>query len=193
MGIVIALLAGLYIGTKSGQKITQPEDTYQSLSADQNEVNVVGQNTSPSPAPAPAPAPVNANLVAKNSWGLSFEKGSEWSITQNTNNQVVMEQASGSWVGDTITMEYITGQSVSNSDSKFGTVTYSYNAPSQSWMRDGVVATPEFYTQNNLPVFLGVKRWKTYVIPTSTTSFVVMNITGSGNADALDALAQTIQ
>ncbi len=140
------------------------------------------------------------NIITKNDWGVSFAKMADWDIVTNTNNEVSLKQNVGQWEGDVIKISYVSGQSITDTDAKFGNITYFYDVNSSQWMKttneNGVVtsvATVSFYTTNNLPVFYGTGRWKTYIVSTSNTTFIKLNISGSGQSQPLTDLLQTIK
>jgi hypothetical protein len=79
-------------------------------------------------------ASANSNLVKKQ-WGISFIKDSKWVINSDTGNQIKLIQNVGGASGDTMTIDFIAGNTVSDSDAKFGSVTYYYDSAKQSWMK----------------------------------------------------------
>lgn len=106
---------------------------------------------------------------------------------------------------DEINIDYVSGNSITTTDSKFGQITYFYDNNTKMWMKTDdqegenitpnltpVKAIPEFYTKNGLPVFRGTGRWLTYVVPLSHTTFLKLNITGSGQTQPLTELVKTI-
>ncbi len=182
--IIIAVIAFLLLKPKT----TVPTDT-------SNVSTVPGTSADTTPKGDP---------VSK--WNISFYKGTTWNITTNTNNLIVLTQTSGEWKGDIITLEYVSGPSVTSEDSKFGNITYSYDEVKQSFVSTSnisgehvttstgpVPAVIAAYTADNMPAFPGTKRWLTYIVPLSHTSFLKLNITGSGNTDALKELIKTVK
>jgi len=167
--------------------------------------------TTPKPRPVtttPAPTtntPVaNPNLITKSAWSISLVKPSGWDITSNTTNEVILTQDTGEYAGDIMTVSYISGNSITDTDNKFGNITYYYNGNNQSWMVElpdeqnggmeaATVATPISYTADGLPVFNGTRRWKTYIVPLSHTTFVKLNITGGGFIQPLTDLLATLK
>jgi hypothetical protein len=140
------------------------------------------------------------NIITKNDWGVSFTKTSDWDIVTNTSSEVSLKQNAGQWVEDIIKINYVSGQSITDTDAKFGNITYYYNGSSNQWMKttneNGAVtsiATTSSYTVDGFPVFPGTGRWKTYIIPTSHTTFIKLNIGGSGYSQPLTDLVQTIK
>lgn len=149
----------------------------------------------------PIVPPTSKNLITKNTWGVSLMKSSDWNITTNTESALVLSTAD-----DIITVTHVTGSSITDSDAKFGPITYSYSNANNAWMvempdeqasgmhtKPSTVATVVAYTQGGLPIFNGTGRWKTYIVPTSHTTFLKFTITGSGNTQPLTTLLQTLQ
>ncbi|MBX4198462.1 hypothetical protein KW782_03960 [Candidatus Parcubacteria bacterium] len=98
---------------------------------------------------------------------------------------------------DRIIITKVSGGSVTDTDSKFGNVTYRYDSSTKKWMKNSgteakTEAMPNFGTASNLPVFSGTGRWKTNIIALSSNTFLVINITGSGYTDALDPFTKTV-
>ncbi|MDB5254907.1 MAG: hypothetical protein JWL92_283 [Candidatus Nomurabacteria bacterium] len=144
--------------------------------------------------------------VVKTPWGVSFYKGTTWNITTTTNSEVILTQTTGEWKGDTITIDYVPATSVTSEDAKFGNISYSYDESKQGFISTSnisgeksttatgpVPAIVVAHTADNLPVFPGTKRWLTYIVPLSHTTFLKLNITGSGNTDALKELIKTVK
>jgi hypothetical protein len=157
------------------------------------------------------PLMYSTDTVTRTDWGISFTKGSNWSVTVNAPDQLELKQMSGEGIGDIITIKYITGEKITDQDTKFGDITYWYDTSDTSaskwkWVRAGrmneltgvmepsvVDAAPQFYIPVNLPVFLGTGRWLTYIFPLSSGSFLKFNITGSGYSQPLTDLVKTIK
>jgi hypothetical protein len=108
---------------------------------------------------------------------------------------------------DAIYIKQVNGKMVVDSDAKFGSVVYWYDAPTQMWMMDDNELTswdgngpsnnvrqaiPMFYTAGGHPVFQGRQRWKTNIVALDRTHFLVINITGSGFTKPLDPFVKTI-
>ncbi len=199
-GLIIALLIILiviagYIALKP-QPSPTAVNTYPNGQTTTN-TNPNGQDYTPSVTTTP-----DANAVTKTAWGISFEKGSNFTIASNTSSQVVLKQTSGQGVGDTITISYITGNSITDGDGKFGNITYSYDTTQQTWVQNSLdeqsgapttaKVTPT-YNANGWPILPGRAGWKTVIIPLSHTTFVKLNISGSGQTQALDDLVATLQ
>jgi hypothetical protein len=149
---------------------------------------------------------IDENTITKSDWGVSFAKTSDWNITGNAASEVKLTEASGEDAGDTMTIDYVSGQNIMDTDAKFGTITFSYDETKQIWVETDneegegvsphttpVAATTTIYTTDNLPVFTGTGRWLTYIIPISHTTFLKLNITGSGSTQALEDLVKTLK
>ncbi|MBI2482034.1 MAG: hypothetical protein HYV76_00470 [Candidatus Vogelbacteria bacterium] len=153
--------------------------------------------------------PVSTSLVPiiKNNWGVSFTKSPNWNLISDTGDRIELKQVSGDSVGDTIDISYISGTSITTSDTKFGTVTYYYDESNQRWMTNvrqsektgetlSPIATPYIYypyTADGLPVLVGAGRWATFIIPLSHSTFLKLHIDGSGKTKPLDDLLRTIK
>ncbi len=144
----------------------------------------------------------STNTINKSEWGISFTKPTGWKLATNTTNNITLQEPVSD--GDRIKIDYTTGDRITDNDAKFGPITYYFDTTSQSWMvikpdeQNGgtfppTVATPEMYTNSGLPVFRGTGRWATYIIPLSHSTFLKLNIGGSGNSKPLKALAETIK
>lgn len=143
-------------------------------------------------------------LNTRTDFGISFiAPGSDWKGQGDIGGgEIGFKQTS---TGDTITMQYISGNSITDTDAKFGPVTYYFDARTQQWMRSSpdesgnqpglivTIASPIAYTGSGLAIFRGTGRWLTYIIPLSHTTFLKLNISGSGNTEPLRSLVQTIK
>ncbi|MFO0743732.1 MAG: hypothetical protein U0469_01625 [Candidatus Paceibacterota bacterium] len=149
----------------------------------------------------------NNNLISKPEWNVSFSKTSDWSITTNNLNKIILTQIKGQWAGDTINISYVSGNSITDSDAKFGGITYSYDKNSNSYMvyaqseMDGSWATSSisyfsktYYTNsgNPLTVFRGTGRWETLIVPIRGIGFIKFNISGGGYTQSLEDLVKTL-
>lgn len=151
---------------------------------------------------APGGAEPSDSRITKTEWGVYFEKGNDWKVKSNDASQVALEQVAGGFIGDVMIISFVSAASLTDTDAKFGSVTYSFDSQKGEWMKTSneveapagpTIATPDSYTSDNLPVFRGTQRWRTYIIPLSEDSFIKMNITGSGNYEALDKLVKTLR
>ncbi len=156
----------------------------------------VGVDASPSPS-----------LIQSSEWGVQFKKETDWDITEQSRDAVVLKKRSGFDSGDRITVTFSSGTAMTDTDAKFGPVTYFYAATGPNganWYRKRgdemtgdtetvTLATPAAYTADGMLAFLGTSRWKTYIVPLSKTHFMKINITGSGKTDALDVLLKTVK
>ena len=144
---------------------------------------------------------VDTNIITKKDWGVVFNKTADWEVSTNTNDRVWLQQLIPD--GDTMIIDYITGNSITDTDAKFADITYYYDSNSQKWMvnkpneRDGgtlpAVEAITVLTANDLLVFPGTGRWQTAIIPLSHTTFLKINIKGGGFTQPLDDLIKTIK
>jgi hypothetical protein len=151
-------------------------------------------------------ATISSNLIKQTDCGVSFSKTSEWSVVSNTSNEIKLDIPDDTHTGFAgIDIKCVLGNSITDTDAKFGNITYYYDSSSQKWMvskpneRDGgtlpaVVATPEF-TVNGLSVFRGTGRWLTYIIPTSSSSILSLREgdTEGGLTQSLTNLVKTLK
>lgn len=148
---------------------------------------------------------LDETVTTKTNWGVSFINPSGWKPTINTNRVTFLQQG-GQSEGDEITIDYISGNSITDTDAKFGSITYSYDSTRQTWVEtndqegEGISphttptpATPVTYTTSGLPVFRGTRRWLTYIVPLSHTTFLKLNISGSGYTQTLTDFVKTIK
>jgi hypothetical protein len=158
------------------------------------------------------------NLVDLSDWGISFIKPSGWDVTATTSvaqpftrgpevqiEQMQLTQVSGENKGDIITIQYIQGSKITDSDAKFGDISYWSDKTNGKWMVEGISdlnamdgptstreASPQF-TVGKIPVFLGRSRWLTYIMPLNQFLFLKLNITGSGATQPLTDLVKSIK
>lgn len=131
-------------------------------------------------------------------FGFQFYYPKSWELS--IDNDAVTLTNFGPYYDDRIIITKEEGDQIKNRDSKFGDVTYYYDASIQSWMVDkntdfdsGIQkAIPSFYTISYFPVFEGIKRWKTNIVSISANKFLVVNITGSGFTKVLNPFTETI-
>lgn len=118
---------------------------------------------------------------------------------------------------DTLVIKQVDGKKITDSDAKFGTISYYYDDNSRQWMKvsDGEggesydaqgnpyyvegstapqPAKPVFKTISGLPVFSGTGRWGTVIIPLTHERFLLLNMdgTGSGFSQVLYPLAAAV-
>lgn len=194
--LIILILIGLFCSWKLVAKDKEvPDDQTAPIGQTQTNQNPNGPDYQPNNT-----VPVNYNLITKNEWGITFEKGANWNVSSNTSAKTVLSGTGGQ---DIITIDYVTGNSITDGDAKFGNITFSYDNTNQRWMvsepdeaNGGQVsphpATPVM-TIEGLPVFRGTGRWLTYVIPLSHTTFIKLNISGGGLTQPLTDLVRTIK
>lgn len=203
--VIVSIALGYFIGQKQQLlKSSQPTDSGLSNENNNSMNQPLGLGNSTQNNPQPAVNTQNSpNLVARSDWGISLEKPSGWNIITTTDNQITIKQDLPDGAGDVMTVDYVTGDSITDTDAKFGNITFFYDSTRQTWMKSYLdeqsntqliteVATPEMIV-DGLSVFKGTGRWLTYVIPLSHTNFIKINITGSGNLNPLNNLLSTIK
>jgi hypothetical protein len=148
--------------------------------------------------------PVPPNVYYDKELGVSFVIPKGWVMGKGyyggLESSLVLDEPS---TGDKIDIYQIYASKYTDSDSKLGSLTYFFDKNIGSWMLkehwsdlEGKTiptakAVPVLFNKD-LPIFIGVKRWKTYIVPVSSSSIITFNITGSGNTEALDELISTI-
>lgn len=159
------------------------------------------------PVPGAPAVSQNVHTITQKDWGIAFTKSAGWEINiQPLSNKIFLADTTGEGKGDTILIEYIMGDRISDADVKFGDITYYYEKSTGRWLEIDTVSgkganlntTPVparivAYTADKLPVYPGTKRWLTYIVPLSTNTFLKLNITGSGATAALQELVKTIR
>lgn len=158
------------------------------------------------PVPGAPAVSQNVNVISQSDWRIAFTKPTGWDIsTQTLSNKIVLSDTEGEGKGDAILVEYVMGDTISDSDAKFGNITYYYEKSTKRWLETDnaqtsaanqmsapTLARTVAYTADKLPVYPGTKRWLTYIIPLSTNTFLKLNITGSGATAPLQDLVKTI-
>jgi len=142
--------------------------------------------------------------------GVSFDIPSGYSIDSESDNTIVLKNRAS----DKITIDAFTPTKnqlnrplVTDTDAKFGEVTYFYSE--EEWLKSGYISNrtggvfptapikPSLYTADNLPVVTGTTRWLTYFIlpldPLISDTTYKLNITGTGNTTALNSLVKTFR
>jgi hypothetical protein len=157
--------------------------------------------------PASTSQTISDNLIIKKGWGVSFAKDASYEVVRTfprTNfepspNTLYLYEPNNE---ERITIDYISGgTAITTADSKFDYTTIRFDETSQRWTKETtengnvtiVPAKESFYTPDNLPVFITSGRWLTYIIPLSHTTFIQLNITGSGVTLPLTDLVKTIR
>ncbi len=160
------------------------------------------------------------NQIRKDNWGITFMKGSDWKVVNNSDTRVDLEKISGNWQGDKIDITYVAdgGSYISVLDNRFGSVSYEYDTVIHEWMETSTEMTGASSLASAIPItdvmhsdsvfpFAGRGHWLPYVIPlrskvTATSrgtgyklnhSYLKLNITGSGDTQALKDLVETIE
>ena len=199
--LIILVALGIFMFfIKKDSTDTNPENTVTPTGQTQTNQNPNGPDYQPSGNPTQNnQQPTDPNVVIKTDWGVSFKKASNWSVTSDSGNTMKLESG-----GDVITIQYITGNTITDTDAKFGNITYYYDATQHAWMvinpdeanggsLSPVPVSPLSYNANRLLVLKGTGRWKTDIIPLSQTTFLKINISGGGLIPPLDDLAATVQ
>jgi len=148
------------------------------------------------------------NIIKQTGCGVSFSKTSDWSVISNTSNETALDILPNDHTGFSgIDIKCVLGNSITDTDAKFGNITYFYDTNKKAWMETDneegegitshsipVVATPLF-TVNGLPVFRGTGRWLTYIIPISQSSILYLNEgdTEGGSTQSLTNLVKTLK
>lgn len=203
--IIVALLATHKKAPMVDPVVTPPAPT---------ETTTVKPGTRPATKPVANPESPNktvvevknANELSNADWHIAFTKGADWTVSNaQLSNKIVLSDTAGEGKGDSMTIEYVLGDKISDTDSKFGSITYYYEKSTQRWLQvnNAQSADPNQLsvpadaksvatTADKLPVYAGTKRWLTYIIPLSTNTFLKLNITGSGATMPLQDLVKTI-
>ena len=147
----------------------------------------------------------DGNLIKLTGCGVSFSKTSNWNVISNTSNETKLDILPNDYTGFSgIDIKCVLGNSITDTDAKFGNITYFYDSNTQKWMVNApdeqnggtlpaVAATPLF-TVNGWPVFHGTGRWLTYIIPISQSSILYFNEgdTEGGSTQSLKNLVNTL-
>lgn len=152
-------------------------------------------------------------LISKTSWGASFMYEQGWVVQpEGTEDKVILKKVGGENDGDTMDINFVRASTVTNTDAKFGTITYTYDAQNRIWLVSGEAdilyinvpaedrdkpvephaATAFRTTKSGLPIYPGVMRWKTEIIPIAPDRIIVAHVTGSGYTKDLETLVDTI-
>ncbi len=148
---------------------------------------------------------VDKNIIVKHQWGVQFLKTDQWDISENSDEKITLKRFYKGDLSDTLTIDYFEGEQISDSDAKFGNITYYYDLNLDQWMSVGNTGVGDdasvyttsakiiSYTKDNFPIFNGVGRWRTFIIPLDHSHFMKIKITGSGDVKPLLALIKTIE
>jgi hypothetical protein len=169
----------------------------------------VAANPAPAPSRAPEPAtstpaaPVDTGIAVKKysdpPTGFSFTYPATWGLATSTGDIKLTNL--GPDGSDFITIKRAMGDSVTDTDSKFGDTMLRFDATTSQWMitqpdqnENEVerVATPDLMTDTGLPAFRSTGRWATYIVALSHTKFLIVNISGDGWTGGLDPFVKTI-
>ena len=144
---------------------------------------------------APRASTTTTELVVKNGWGVQFLVEPSWKMVTNNADQIVLSKITGAQIGDMMTLSYITGSHITDTDAKFGDLTYFYDDTRKEWVRvresETTPAIEDNTSADGLPIFTGIGAWRTYIIALSQTTFLKLNIS-SGHVAPLNALLKTI-
>lgn len=226
-GIVIALLVILiglvsYNTFKSKDNVSTVIDTPMETTSSNVPVTTKAQVITPQNTTTAVTTQTNSNtsnnsstvnsgtesdkLIKLTTCGASFSQPLGWSVVSNTNTGTKLDILPNTHTGFSgIDIKCVLTSSITDSDAKFGNITYYYDSKTQKWMvskpdeQNGgmlpaVVAVPEF-SANGLPVFRGTGRWLTYIVPISPTSILSLNEgdTEGGNTQTLTNLVKTLK
>lgn len=139
----------------------------------------------------------NWKTYADANFGFKFFYPKTWNLSEK--GDVITISNFGPYYDDKIIISKRTGERMIDVDAKFGDIAYYFDSK-EGWMSDvnsdsnsgTKKAVPIFYTADNLPVFRGVGRWKTNIVPISKGNFLLVNITGSGYVKILDPFTKSI-
>ncbi len=150
---------------------------------------------------APTAAQNSATKYTDPTYGFILYYPSTWTLTSKGAGSrdigIINFDNVGPDGGNSIDVTIQAGNKVTTTDNKFGEVSYFYDNSAGGWMtigNDGITkpASASYYTVSGLPVFMGTNRWKTTIVPLSTTKFLVIHITGSGWTAVVDPLTKTV-
>lgn len=163
--------------------------------------------TSKAPEPEATTTPITTadrKTYTDSSFGFSFTYPTTWTLGSqvigNYGDTLVLKQPNG----DSISVAKVSGSQVKDVDAKFGDVTYYFDTGRNSWMAnwntdsiDGPMvglktATSTYYTDSGLPVFNGLTRWGTAIVPLSHDKFLVITVTGGGDSSTLAPFVKSI-
>lgn len=149
---------------------------------------------------------IDNNLIKLTSCGVSVSKTSNWSVMSSTTNEIILDIPSADQTGGNgINIKCVLGNSITDTDAKFGNITYYYDSSTQKWMVNkpdetnggtmmAVEATPLFNV-NGWPVFRGTRRWLSYIVPISPSSILYLREgdTEGGYTQTLTNLVKTLK
>ena len=133
--------------------------------------------------------------------GYSFYYPTTWALTE-TEDGLKLEHIGAD--DDYITITEVSGDSVTNKDTKFGDITYYFSTKSGKWVfetnndmsqatgQGSGIATPLFTTLSDAPVFSGTERWKTNIVALTQETFIVINMSGSGYTKPLEPFTKMV-
>lgn len=155
----------------------------------------------------------NWKIYRNEKYGYEFKYPSNWIVDLQSDKEIHLSNSSGD--GITVTYEAknkplletdspsIVQGVVQDFDNKFGNVSYFYNEQEGKWKQSPVNennvdltvgdAKIDWYTNSNLPILYGKKRWATYIVPLSKITFLKLNISGSGTKEPLLDVAKTVK
>ena len=152
--------------------------------------------------------PIDDNLLKLPNCGVSLSKTSEWSVVSNTGNEIKLDIPGDTHTGFAgIDIKCVLSNTITDTDAKFGNVTYFYDAGKKAWMetdnKEGEGITPNsipviavpLFTVDGLPVFRGTGRWLTYIVPISQSSILYLHEgdTEGGYTQTLTNLVKTLK
>lgn len=199
--IIIIIAIGAYSISKHNKDMT-PTDAVSSETSGTGTTSTTGTKT----GTATTGSNAAVNVITNNDWKIAFTKAVDWTLTPMTDkNKQILSDVAGDGKGDSIIIQYVTGDKITDTDAKFGSITYYYEKSTGKWMETdnaqtnsaNVFTTPApakvvTYTADKLPVYAGTTRWLTYIVPLSNNTFLKLNITGSGATQPLQDLIKTV-
>lgn len=196
--ILILLIVGVYFSKKPNDQVTLNNQTATTTNSSSTTTPTSTQNT-PAYTITAVQISQGTSTIVKDNWGIVVTKDNDWKTLTNDDNQMVLEHIAGH-IGDRITISYIKGYDITDTDPKFGSVKFYWDNGTNKWMMNvtkanGATKTGEnakVVLYRNPPVFLGISSYRTYIIPLSHTAFVKLNVVGSGDTSELDNIVNSL-
>jgi len=168
--------------------------------------NANGKDYQPNSTIPSSTSSVNRNLISIEDCGVSLSKTSDWSVISSKSNETILDILSADQTGGNgIQIKCVLDSTITDTDAKFGNITYYYDSSTQKWMVQSpneqsggtyppTIATPLF-TVNGFSVFRGTRRWLSYIVPISPSSILYLNEgdTEGGLTQSLTNLVKTLK